>query len=347
MAGLEPAAFHASNLTAPTESGALAADAFLRARDDLRAVECLPWLAAAAVPVLFPQECAFGTQVLIMMLFALSLDFILGYAGIVTLGHAAYFGLGAYAAGLLSARLGWHEPISGLLAAGLVGAVAGAVSGAILLRYRDLTLLMLTLAFSTTLYELANTWSNITGGYDGLIGIRMDPLLGVFDWDLSGVTSYCYALACLLLCFLVLRRITVSPFGQALRGIRENKARMQAIGTPVLGHLTLAYTISAALAGIAGGLLAQANTFLTMQVLSFDNSAAVLTMLVLGGTGRLYGALLGALVYTLAADRLARFSPEYWEFGVGVLLVLVVLFCPGGVFGIIDQLRRGGRRRGP
>lgn len=122
---------------------------------------------------------------------------------------------------------------------------------------------------------------------------------------------------------------------------------MQAIGTPVLGHLTLAYTISAALAAIAGGLLAQANTFLTMQVLSFDNSAAVLTMLVLGGTGRLYGALLGALVYMLAADRLARFSPEYWEFGVGVLLVLVVLFCPGGVFGIIDQLRRGGRRRGP
>lgn len=207
-------ALPASTLAVPTKTSAFAAaDTFLRGRDDLRAVECLPWLTAAAVPLLFPQECAFGTQVLIMMLFALSLDLILGYAGIVTLGHAAYFGLGAYTAGLLSAKLGWHEPISGLLAAGLVGAAAGAASGAILLRYSDLTLLMLTLALSTTLYELANTWSNITGGYDGLMGISVAPLLGIFDWDLSGVTSYCYALAFLLLCFLALRRITISPFG--------------------------------------------------------------------------------------------------------------------------------------
>jgi branched-chain amino acid transport system permease protein len=204
---------------------------------------------------------------------------------------------------------------------------------------------MLTLAVATTLYELANTWPSLTGGYDGLIGIDIAPLLGFFEWDLSGVTGYLYALAVLFLCFLALRRITVSPFGQALLGIRENKARMQAIGTPVLGYLTLAYALSAAVAGIAGGLLAQANTFITMQVLSFDNSAAVLTMLVLGGTGRLYGALLGALIYMLAADRLARISLDYWEFGVGLLLVLVVFFCPQGLFGLFDQLRRVGQRR--
>jgi branched-chain amino acid transport system permease protein len=323
------------------------AEAFLKTRDGLRPVEALPWLIAAAVPLLLPDESAFGTQVLIMVLFALSLDFILGYAGIATLGHAAYFGLGAYAAGLLSARVGWHEPLTGLLAAAAVGAAAGAASGAILLRYRDLTLLMLTLALATTLYELANTWSNVTGGYDGLMGIELDPLLGLFEWDLSGVTSYGYALAAVLICFFALRRIATSPFGQSLRGIRENKARMRAIGTPVLGRLTAAYTISAAVAAIAGALFAQSNAFLTMQVLSFDRSAEVLTVLILGGTGRLYGALWGAIVYMLAADRIARLSPEYWEFGVGLLLVLIVLFCPDGLLGIGDQVRRGWRRRKP
>ncbi len=321
-----------------------AAQAFVRARDDLRPADAIPWLLALAVPFLLSQECAFGTQILIMVLFALSLDFILGYAGIVTLGQAAYFGLGAYTAGLLSARLGWNEPISGLLAAGLVAAAAGAVSGWILLRYRHLALLMLTIAISTILYELANTWSWLTGGFDGLMGISISPLLGVFDWDLEGRTSYLYALVVSMLCFLALRRITVSPFGQTLHGIRENTARMRAIGVPVLGRLTLAYTISAGIAGIGGGLLAQANSFITMQVLSFDTSAAVLTMLVLGGTGRLYGAMVGAVVYMLAADRLARLSPEYWELGVGLLLVFVVLVCPDGLFGVVDRLRRRGWR---
>lgn len=323
------------------------AEAFLRARDNIRPVELVPWIAAAAVPFVVPDEAAFGTQVLIMILFALSLDLILGYGGVVTLGHAAYFGLGAYATGLLSARLGWHEPISALLAAGLVGAAAGAVSGAILLRYRDLTLLMLTLALSTTLYELANTWSSVTGGYDGLIGIAFQPLLGLFDWDLSGVTSYAYALVVLVLCFFGLRRVAVSPFGLALRGIRENKARMRAIGTPVLRHLTIAYTLSAAAAAIAGGLLTESSSFLTMQVLSFDRSAEVLTILILGGTGRLYGAVFGALVYMLAADRIARLSPEYWEFAIGLILVVVVLFYPEGLLGVGDRVLRKWRRRTP
>lgn len=342
MAGLDRRAIAASE---DLEGLARTATSFLQAKDGLRPAEIIPWLVALAVPFLLPEQCAFGTQILIMILFALSLDFILGYAGVITLGHAAYFGLGAYTAGLLSARLGWNEPISGLAAAGLVGAAAGALSGWILLRYRHLALLMLTIALSTTLYELANTWSGLTGGYDGLMGINLSPLLGTFDWDLGGRTSYIYALVVLLLCFSTLRWITVSPFGQTLHGLRENTARMRAIGVPVLGHLTMAYTISAGLAGIAGGLFAQANSFLTMQVLSFDNSAAVLTMLVLGGTGRLYGAIFGAVVYMIAADRLARLSPEYWELGVGLLLVFVVLFCPEGIFGIVDQVRRGWRRR--
>lgn len=324
-------------MAAPERTGA--AETFLRRRDDARLTEAGFWVLALAVPLVLPEHAAFGTQVLIMMLFALSLDFILGYAGVLTLGHAAYFGVGAYVSGLLSAKLGWHEPLSGLAAAGVVSAAFGALSGWLLLRYRDLTLLMLTLAVSTTLFELANTWSSLTGGYDGLMGIQIAPIFGVFEWDIAGVTGYGYALALLLLCFLALRRFTVSPFGQALRGIRENPLRMRAIGAPMLGHLTLAYTIAAAVAGVAGGLFAQTNAFITMDVLSFERSAAVLTVLILGGTGRLYGALFGALVYMLAADRLAKLSPVYWEFGVGLLLVVIVLLCPDGLLGLYDRVR--------
>jgi branched-chain amino acid transport system permease protein len=321
------------------------AEAFLRRRDDPRPVEAVFWLAALAVPFLWPEHAAFGAQVLVMMLFALSLDFILGYAGVLTLGHAAYFGVGAYVSGLLSAKLGWHEPLSGLLAAGAVAGLFGALTGWLLLRYRDLTLLMLTLAVSTMMFELANVWSGLTGGYDGLMGIQMAPILGIFDWDIAGVTGYGYALIVLFLGFVVLRRMTVSPFGQALRGIRENTLRMRAIGAPILGHLTLAYTISAVIAGVAGGLFAQTNNFITLEVLGFERSAAVLTLLILGGTGRLYGALFGALVYMLAADRLAKLSPVYWEFGVGLILVVVVLLCPDGLLGIVDRIKAAFARR--
>jgi branched-chain amino acid transport system permease protein len=346
LAGPEPTG-GADRRVAVTGQARGVADAFLRRRDEPHRAEAGLWLLALAVPIALPEHAAFGAQVLIMMLFALSLDFILGYAGVLTLGHAAYFGVGAYVGGLLSARLGWHEPLSGLLAAGVVAGVFGALSGWLLLRYRDLTLLMLTLAVSTTLFELANTWSGLTGGYDGLMGIQMAPVLGLFEWDISGVTGYGYALAVLLLCFLALRRVTVSPFGQALRGIRENTLRMRAIGAPILGHLIVAYSISAVVAGIAGGLFAQTNGFITMDVLGFERSAAVLTVLILGGTGRLYGALFGALVYMLAADWLAKLSPVYWEFGVGLLLVVIVLLCPDGLLGVVDRLRAAfGRRAG-
>jgi branched-chain amino acid transport system permease protein len=321
------------------------AETFLRRRDDPRPVEAVFWVLALAVPFVWPEHAAFGAQVLIVMLFALSLDFVLGYAGVLTLGHAAYFGVGAYVAGLLSAKLGWHEPLSGLLAAGATAGVFGLLSGWLLLRYRDLTLLMLTLAVSTTLFELANTWSSLTGGFDGLMGIQIAPVLGLFEWDIAGVTGYAYALVVLFIGFVVLYRITVSPFGQALRGIRENTLRMRAIGAPILGHLVLAYGISAVLAGIAGALYAQTNNFITMEVLGFERSAAVLTVLILGGTGRLYGALFGALVYMLAADRLAKLSPVYWEFGVGLLLVVVVLLCPDGLLGIFDRVKAALRGR--
>lgn len=310
---------------------------FLLKRHRLHWAEALPWLFALAAFFLFPDYMVFGTQVLIMVLFTLSLDLILGYAGIVSLGHAAFFGTGAYTAALLAARLGWGEPITGLLAAAAVAAVVGLISGWFLLRYSGLTLLMLTLATAIMLLEFGNARADLTGGYDGVTGINISPLFGVFDYDLYGHTYYLYSLAVLFLLFIVARRIVHSPFGQALIGIRENVRRMDAIGSPVHRRLVVIYTIGAAIAGVAGALFAQSNAYVTLGVLSFDRSAAVLVMLILGGTGRLYGAFLGAAVYMILEDNLAKLSPTFWEFGIGLLLVLTVLFARRGLLGLVED----------
>jgi branched-chain amino acid transport system permease protein len=317
-----------------------AAAEFLLQRHRLRPAEALPWLIAIGAYFAFPDYMALGTQILITIMFALSLDLILGYAGIVTLGHAAFFGTGAYAAGLLSARFGWGEPLSGLAVAGLCAALVGFVSGWILLRYRGLTLLMLTLATSIMLYELGNARSDLTGGFDGLTGIAIKPLLGRFAYDLYGHTYYLYALAALFVLFAVARRIVYSPFGQALIGIRENVGRMHAVGSPVHRRLVTIYTISAAMAGIAGGLFAQSNAYVTLSALGFERSATVLIILILGGTGRLYGAFLGAAIFMLLEDSLAKLSPEFWEFGVGAVLVLTVLFARRGLAGLLEDAAR-------
>lgn len=273
-----------------------------------------------------------------MILFALSLDLILGYAGIVSLGHAAFFGTGAYAAGLLSARLGWSEPITGLVLAALVAGVVGFFCGLVILRTRGLTLLMLTMAITILFQELANEQESVTGGDDGLHGVSMEPLLGLFEFDLYGQTAYLYCLVVLFLVFLCARHIVHSSFGLSLRGIRENERRMHAIGAPVFWHTVRIYTLSSAMAGVAGALLAQTTEFVALEVLSFERSGDVLIMLILGGTGRLYGAFLGAPVYMVLQDQLAKISPEYWLFGIGLLLVLTVVFAPQGLFGLFELM---------
>jgi len=313
---------------------------FMARRHRFRPAEAAPWLLAILAFFLFPDRMAFGTQVLIMVLFAVSLDLILGYAGIMSLGHAAFFGIGAYTAALLSARLGWNEPITGLFAAAALAALIGFISGWFLLRYRGLTLLMLTLATAIMVLEFGNARADLTGGYDGVNGIAISPLFGVFDYDLYGHTYYIYSLAVLFILFLVVRQIVYSPFGQALIGIRENVRRMHAIGSPVHWRLVTVYTIGAAIAGVAGALFAQSNAFVTLGVLSFERSAAVLVMLILGGTGRLYGAFVGAIVYMVLEDNLAKLSPAFWEFGVGLLLVLAVLFARRGLLGLIEDFGR-------
>ena len=298
------------------------------------------WAVALACAFAFPSRYLIMTDIVRLALFALSLDLILGYAGIVSLGHAAFFGVGAYTAALLTLRGGWEEQISGLAVAAAVAAVAGAASGWLLLRYRGLTLLVLTLSTAIMLQELGNLMKDLTGGYDGLPGLAFKPLLGAFDYDLYGHVNYLYALAVLLVLFMVVRTIVYSSFGQTLAGIRENVARMHAIGSPVRLRLVVVYTIAAAISGVAGALFTQTNAYVTLGVFDFDNSAGVMVMLILGGTGRLYGAFLGAAIYMVLEDNLAKLSPQFWEFGIGLMLVLAVLFARRGLLGIVEDLGR-------
>jgi branched-chain amino acid transport system permease protein len=300
--------------------------------------EWLPWVLAIAVFFALPEYLPFGARILVFILFALSLDLILGYGGIITLGHTAFFGLGAYVAGILGAKAGVTDPLLQMAAAATAAALLGVVTGAVILRTKGLTLLMLTLAITSILLEIANKATDLTGGADGLSGVTVTPIFGLFRFDMFGKTAYLYCLLALFAGWWVVRRIIYSPFGTSLVGIRENTVRMHAIGSPAYSRLVTAYTISATIAGCAGALLTQTNQFVGLNVLSFEFSGELLVMLVLGGVGRIYGAFVGPLVYMIAQDQLAKQFPEYWYFGIGLLLVAVVLFARGGLLGIVDMI---------
>jgi branched-chain amino acid transport system permease protein len=315
-----------------------AVDTFVR-RHRYRALEALPWLAAVAAYVAFPSYLALGAQILATILFALSADLVLGYAGIVTLGHAVFFGTGAYTAGIMAAH-GWGEPITGLIAGGSAAALIGLLSGLIVLRTTGLTLLMQTLVVATMLAEAANKASFITGGDDGLQGMEVWPIFGRLRFDMFGNTAYFYCLTVLFLCWLAARRIVHSPFGRSLTGIRENVRRMHAIGAPVTQRRLVIYTIAAGFAGISGALIAQTTQFVSLSFLSLERSGTVLIMLIIGGIGRLYGAFIGVPLYMIAQDRFSTIDPVYWYFWIGLMMVLLVVFARGGVLGLVERLWR-------
>ena len=316
---------------------------YLRAQTRWRPVEIVFWLATLLPYVLFPNYLSLASQIAISALFALSLDLILGYAGIVSLGHAAFFGVGAYTSGLLS-KYGWGEPLSGLLMASLAAGIVGYATSFVICRFRHLALIMLTLGFGLLLGELTNSAGWLTGGMDGLQGIHTWKLLGVFSFDLYGNTAYGYALVALFVLFLFARLVIHSPFGLALRGIRENFNRMPAIGAPSRAHIRTIYTIAAAVAGIAGALLAQTTETVSLDSLGFERSAEVVVMLVLGGAGRLYGGIVGAIIFMVARDQFSGVEPQYWYFWIGILLVAVVMFLPNGILGGLAALSARWRR---
>jgi len=304
----------------------------LQRADRWRPAELAFWLLPVAAYFVFPDNLVLLTQMAITALFCLSLDLILGYAGIVSLGHAAFFGVGAYTAGLLASH-GWGEPISGLGVAAVVCAVLGFITSLLVLRGADLTRLMVTLGVAMMLFELANKLTFITGGVDGLQGIEMKPLFGTFAFDMFGKTAYWYAMGVLFLMFWAARKLVHSPFGLSIKGIRLNAARMPALGAPINARLAAIYTIGAAYAGVAGALMAQTTQFVALDVLAFNRSAELLLILVLGGSGSLYGAILGTIVFMSAHHVLSDMNPEYWQFWLGALMLVIVLFARDGVMG--------------
>lgn len=309
----------------------------LRRAPRWRLSEYVFWLIPVIAYAAFPNSHLLLSQIAIMALFTLSLDIILGYAGIVSLGHAAFFGIGAYTAGLL-AKHGMGDPLLGLAAALATSSLAGYLSSFLVLRGSDMTRLMVTVGVCMMLFEGANKLTDYTGGIDGLPGIEIQPILGLWRFDLAGSTAYLYALVVLVLMFWVARHLVHSPFGLSLRGIKQNAQRMPALGAPVHSRLMAAYSIGAGYAGVAGALLVQTTQFVSIDVLSFSRSAEVMLILVLGGSGGLYGALIGAIVFVVARDRLSDINPQYWQFWLGLMLVMVVLFARDGIQGALRRI---------
>lgn len=282
------------------------------------------WLVAFAAIFLAPRHHLILNEIVIIGLFAVSLDLILGYAGIASLGHTAFFGFGAYVAGLFSIQI-TGEPVSGLLIATIASGILGFLTSFLVLRGGDLTRLMVTLGVALVLGEIANKAAWLTGGADGLQGVTMNPLFGRFAFDLFGTTAYAYSLCITFLLVMLARRIVVSPFGLSLRSIRDNPLRARAIGIPVNARLVAIYSVAAAFAGAAGALLAQTTQFVSIDVLALHRSADVLLMLVIGGTGYLYGGLAGAIAFKLLQEVLSAWTPQYWTFWIGAILVVLVM----------------------
>jgi branched-chain amino acid transport system permease protein len=299
--------------------------AYLGRRARWSPLEIAFWIFAFATIWLFPGKHLILTETAILALFALSLDLILGYAGIISLGQAAFFGLAGYFSGLVAKYGLINEPVLALLAASLVAAALGFITSFLVLRGSDLSRLMVTLGVALMLGEIANRFSNITGGADGLQGVSIAPIFGRFRFDMFGHTGYIYSLIVLFICFLVARRMVYSPFGLSLRALKGNTLRAAAVGVPVNRRLVAIYTVSAGMAGMAGALLTQTTAFCSLDVLSFERSADLLLVLIIGGTGYLYGGLIGAVIYKFLQDWIAGLTPQYWQFWIGFVLVAIVL----------------------
>jgi branched-chain amino acid transport system permease protein len=312
-----------------------------------RPLEYAFWLAALASVFLLPGRHLILTEIAWLALFALSLDLILGYAGIISLGHAAFFGLGSYVAALLAKHGVITEPVLALVVSGVCAAVLGFATSFLVLRGSDLTRLMVTLGVALIMREIANQIPGITGGADGLQGVVVAPILGMFHFDIFGHVSYAYCLIVLFVLFLLARRVVYSPFGLSLRAVKGNALRAFSIGISVNARLVAIYTFAAFYAGVAGALLAQTTAFASLDVFSFERSADLLLVLIIGGTGYLYGGLIGAVIFKLMQDWIANLTPQYWQFWIGLVLVLIVLvgrdrigLFTGGVRALAERLTR-------
>jgi len=321
-------------------STALSTAAKLLAPSRWRPWEMALWAAIWAAALLFGQHAALVNEIAILALFALSLDLILGYAGIVSLGHAAFFGIGAYGAALFAKHV-MPDPLVGLAVGTVLGGLLGLVTSPMIVRGTDLTRLMVTMGVALVLLELANKFDGLTGGADGLQGVVMGPLLGKFEFDLGARVASFYSLTVLFIAFLLLRRIVHSPLGISMQALRDNRLRLMAIGLSVQARLAAVYTLAAALAGAAGALLAQTTGFASLDVLEFHRSADVMLALVIGGAGWLWGGLVGAIAFKVLHDVISSFTAQYWTFWIGLVLVLLMLVGRERLFRPWQWFKRG------
>jgi branched-chain amino acid transport system permease protein len=287
-------------------------------------LEWVFWVLAFVSPWLLSKHALIINEIAIVALFAVSLDLVLGYTGIVSLGHAAFLGFGAYSAALFAKHI-HPDPLIGLCVGMVAATLLGAVCSLSIMRGSDLTRLMVTLGTALILLELANKYSDLTGGADGLQGVLMGPVLGRFDFDLVGQVAAWYSLSILFVLFILARRLVHAPLGATLKAVRDNRLRAMAIGIPVTSRLAVVYTVAAGIAGAAGALMAQTTGFASLDVFALDRSADVMLMLAIGGVGWLYGGIAGAVAFKLMYDVIANITPQYWTFWIGLFLVVLVM----------------------
>ena len=287
-------------------------------------LEWVFWVLAFISPWLLSKHALIINEIAIVALFAVSLDLVLGYTGIVSLGHAAFLGFGAYSAALFAKHI-HPDPLIGLCVGTVAATLLGAVCSLSIMRGTDLTRLMVTLGTALILLELANKYSDLTGGADGLQGVIMGPLLGRFDFDLLGQVAAWYSLSILFVWFVLARRLVHAPLGATLKAVRDNRLRAMAIGIPVTARLAVVYTVAAGIAGAAGALMAQTTGFASLDVFALERSADVMLMLAIGGVGWLYGGIAGAVAFKLMYDVIANITPQYWTFWIGLFLVVLVM----------------------
>ncbi len=305
------------------------------------AVLAVIWAALIFAPHWMPWfggYTALGSRVLVLGLGAMSVNFLLGFTGVLSFGHAAWFGLGAYGAGLCLKWVALSTPLS-LLAGTLLGGIAGALLGALLVRRRGVYFAMVTIAFGQVFYYIAFQWSTLTGGDDGLRGFERQPLdFRLFKIDLlhSDANFYYFVLICFAAAVAAMAFILRSPFGRTMIAIRENERRARFLGIPVELHIWVAFTLSCFFMAFAGALYALLNNFADPRAFHYTLSGDFVIMAVMGGMRTFWGPLLGAIVFVVLQDYISSVTVNWMSF-IGSLIVLIVLFFPRGILGLARQ----------
>ena len=307
--------------------------------DRRRAADVVIWLLLLSMPYWIDAVGGYtqlGSRVLIMALAAMALNFLLGYTGVLSFGHAAYFGLGVYGMGLTIKYL-IPNTLAGMLVGVAAGAVAAAIIGLLIVHLRGIYFAMVTIAFGQVFYFIAYRWNNVTGGDDGLSGWSREPInLGFTRIDIlhNQNAFYYFVFVCFLVSVTIMAMLLRSPFGRTLLAIRENERRARFLGIPIDRHIWLSWLVSCIFVSLAGTLYALLNNFADPHDLRWDQSGDFVIMAVLGGMRSFWGPLIGAAIFVVLQDYVSSETQNWMSF-IGLFFVLVVLFFPRGILGLV------------